>query len=169
MNPDALDANERESNWDGQAELISCMPARLSMSAGKPASARWLSRPCLCAAWTGLSLAFVTPPHGTGLTVCWLKSATGIPCPGCGLTRSLSCGLRGMFTESWHYHPMGLLILALFFTLAGASILKRFRAWLVIMINSNEKLFKFLYLGFVFAFVGFGFLRAMVTFVDTLP
>jgi len=65
-----------------------------------------LGKPCLFAAWSGLFLAAVTPPHGAGFTVCWLKASTGIPCPGCGLTRSLSCALRGMFMESWQYHPM---------------------------------------------------------------
>src|SRR5262249_17002125 len=65
----------------------------------------WLAKPSVAAAWLGLALAFVTPPHGTGFTVCWFKNSTGLPCPGCGLTRSFSCALRGMFLESWHYHP----------------------------------------------------------------
>src|SRR5690349_13366748 len=87
------------------------------------ASRRWLGGPSIFAAWVGLCLAFVTPPHGTGFTVCWLNAATGVPCLGCGLTRSLSCCLRGMFRESWHYHPMGLAVLALFMAIAAASVL----------------------------------------------
>src|SRR5205807_1514463 len=145
------------------------MPVPNYMNSGKPASARWLSGPCLCAAWAGLLLAFFTPPHGTGWTVCWLKYATGIPCPGCGLTRSLSCALRGMLSESWHFHPMGFLVLALFVTLATASALPRFREWLVTLMDSNERLFNALYLGFVVTFVGFGLIRALVTFGHWLP
>src|ERR1044071_4195059 len=75
---------------------------------------RWQSTLTVLASWLGLLLAAITPPHGNGVTICWIKRATGIDCPGCGLTRSLSCGLRGMFVESFNYHPFGLFILALF-------------------------------------------------------
>src|SRR5258708_3623488 len=105
---------------------------------------RWLGKPCVFAAWAGLLLAFLTRRHGTGLSVCWIESATGIPCPGCGLTRSLSCGLRGMFTESWHYHPMGLLILALFVIIVAASLLPRLRRYLNSLIESKARLFNLL-------------------------
>jgi hypothetical protein len=64
---------------------------------------------------------------------------------------------------------MGFLVLALFVILAGASLLPRLRDWLIIVIDSNQRLFNSLYLGFVFAFVGFGLLRALVTFVHWLP
>jgi len=133
------------------------------------ASGRWLGKPCILAAWAGLLLAFVTPPHGTGFTVCWLKSATGLPCPGCGLTRSLSCALRGMFTESWHYHPMGFLVLVLFITIAAASVLPSFRNCLTKLIESNSRMSNTLYLGFVISFVAFGLVRSLLTFVHLLP
>ena len=55
----------------------------------------------------------------------WVYGTTGVPCPGCGVTRSLSCGLRGLWLESWNYHPMGLLILALFAFTAAQSLLPR--------------------------------------------
>jgi len=121
------------------------------------------------AAWAGLLLALLTPPHGTGFTLCWLASGTGIPCPGCGLTRSLSCGLRGMFTESWHYHPMGFLVLAMFVTIAAASVLPGLRNYLISLIESKAKLINVLYLGFVVTFVVFGLLRALVRFGHLLP
>ena len=38
------------------------------------------------------------------------------------MTRSLSCGIRGMFLESWEYHPMGLFVLALFVVTAAQSL-----------------------------------------------
>src|SRR5579863_1296395 len=74
----------------------------------------WQSPLTVCASWLGLFLAAIMPPHDSGTTICWMKRTTGISCPGCGLTHSLSCGLRGMFADSLAYHPFGLFILALF-------------------------------------------------------
>src|SRR5579859_5366978 len=84
---------------------------------------RWLGKTTVMAAWLGLLLAVVSPPQGSGIAVCWWKGCTGLPCPGCGLTRSLSCGLRGMFQESWNYHPLGLVILGLFVATIVISLL----------------------------------------------
>lgn len=129
------------------------------------ASRRWLGKPCVWAAWLGLSLAALTPPHGAGINICWLNSCTGLPCPGCGLTRSLSCGLRGMFAESWGYHPMGLLILTLFLVVAGISLLPAAtQRNLCRYIESHARLFNSLYLGFVGAFVCFGIVRGVVAY-----
>ena len=125
---------------------------------------RWLGRPGIVASWAGLLLALFTPPQGTGFTVCWLKAGTGLPCPGCGLTRSPSCGLRGMFAESWHYHPMGLLILGFFVAVAAASLVPGLRNYFTAFIESRSRLFTLVYVGFVVAFVGFGLVRALVMF-----
>jgi hypothetical protein len=72
-------------------------------------SERWLGRPCVIAAWLGLALALVSPPHGSPIQLCWQQSATGIPCVGCGITRSLSCGIRGMMhvRDRLHRHMRG--------------------------------------------------------------
>ena len=121
----------------------------------------WLAPACFWAAWLGLSLAVVTPPHGNGVTVCWFKAATGIPCPGCGLTRSMSCALHGMLGESWNYHPLGMAVLLILLLTAAISVLpfgskqnvRRF-------IETRASLFNFIYVGFVSLFVGFGFVRA---------
>ena len=132
------------------------------LNRGPGASNRWLSQASICVAWFGLLLACLTPPHGTGFTICWIKSATGLPCPGCGLTRSLSCAMRGILTESWHYHPMGLMILALFFVIAVTSLLPRqFRRGVMRHIESHPRFFNTLYLAFVAAFVGFGMIRML--------
>jgi len=147
----------------------SALPPTGWMNGRYSASGRWLGKPCIIAAWAGLLSAILTPPHGTGFTICWLKSATSLPCPGCGLTRSLSCVLRGMFTESWHYHPFGFLVLALFVTITAASLLPRLRNYLICLIESNSRMSNILYLGFVISFVAFGLVRSLVTFVHLLP
>jgi hypothetical protein len=130
----------------------------------RPARAyhRWQSTLTVWASWLGLLLAVITPPHGNGTTICWIKQCTGIDCPGCGMTRSLSCGLRGMFAESFSYHPFGLLVLALFLFTAVASLMPSARQRLAATMEARPVLFNGLYLAFVIAFVGFGGARALV-------
>jgi len=50
-------------------------------------------------AYTWLSSRFL----GTG---CLLASTTGIPCPGCGMTRAVFALLHGDIHASLHYHPL---------------------------------------------------------------
>lgn len=132
----------------------------------KPANVAdlWLGKPCVIVAWFGLALALACPPHGiAGIQLCWWQSATGIPCLGCGLTRSLSCGVRGMFVESWHYHPMGMLILALFLFTAAQSLLPgRWRDRLKSFLEARARIFNLLYATFVLAFIAYGTSRALI-------
>ena len=46
-------------------------------------------------------------PHSHG-PACIFRLTTGIPCPGCGMTRSLSSIWRGDFLLSLRFHPLGL-------------------------------------------------------------
>ncbi|MDR3710893.1 MAG: DUF2752 domain-containing protein [Capsulimonadaceae bacterium] len=39
--------------------------------------------------------------------LCVFHAVTGLPCPGCGMTRSLICLMHGRFHESFLYHPLG--------------------------------------------------------------
>jgi hypothetical protein len=124
---------------------------------------RWLGPIPVGVAWLGLVLALVCPPHGCGFTTCWFRACTGLPCPGCGMTRSLSCALRGMFLESWSYHPLGLLILVLFVTTAAISLRPAHeRQRLARYMESHALLFNALYWGFVLTFIGFGVTRALL-------
>jgi hypothetical protein len=43
---------------------------------------------------------------------CSFKNLTGLPCPGCGLTRSIVSGIHGDFKASFMYHRLGLLTIA---------------------------------------------------------
>ena len=44
--------------------------------------------------------------------VCLLKQMSGLPCPGCGLTRSLVAAVHADWGKSFIHHRMGLLVLA---------------------------------------------------------
>lgn len=48
---------------------------------------------------------------------CSFLHATGLPCPGCGLTRSVMATLRGDFAAAWVYNPIGILMTLLFLAL----------------------------------------------------
>jgi len=161
MSPGAL------SNFTLQKPSLVALKNWLSDS--RKASTRWLGKYCVIAAWLGLFLAIITPPHGTSFSICWFKNCTGLPCPGCGLTRSFSCALRGMFVESWQYHPMGLLILTMLLAIAFASVLPaRLRERLSNYMESRAYAFNLLYLAFVVAFLAFGVSRAMLNLISIL-
>jgi len=68
-----------------------------------------------------------------------------------------------MFAESIVYHPMGLLVLCLFLTIAGASLLPRhLKVALRCSIQAHAGIFNALYLVFVASFVGYGLLRSLI-------
>jgi len=50
-------------------------------------------------------------------SVCLFYQLTGLPCPGCGLTRSFVCIGHGYWRDSLHWHPLGLGIYAVFLLL----------------------------------------------------
>lgn len=55
------------------------------------------------------------PQNGTigGLpSLCIFKNITGLPCPGCGLTRSVVYSAHGQWQQAIAYHPFGPLFLA---------------------------------------------------------
>jgi MFS superfamily sulfate permease-like transporter len=61
-----------------------------------------------------LALGLLLPhlPGNPGLP-CPLRSATGVPCPFCGLTTSVKAALHGDGHGAWSANPFGLLVLAL--------------------------------------------------------
>ncbi|MEK6238180.1 MAG: DUF2752 domain-containing protein [Planctomycetales bacterium] len=44
--------------------------------------------------------------------LCMMKRTTGVPCPGCGLTRSFISLASGRFEDAWSYNPAGMLLFA---------------------------------------------------------
>lgn len=56
---------------------------------------------------SGLELMGLTMPHS-----CLFNNLTGIPCPGCGLTRSLTSAVHGDFAGSFSHHRLGMVVLA---------------------------------------------------------
>src|SRR5262245_43411759 len=83
----------------------------------------------------GLLLAFVLPRGGFGVPMCSFKVYTGLPCPGCGLTRSMIDVAHGDFAGALRMNPLGPLLFSLFaglglLTFAPALMRQRFAAWM---------------------------------------
>jgi hypothetical protein len=55
-----------------------------------------------------LLAAVLLPPDGASLPICPSRLLTGIPCPGCGLTRSVTSLAHADFRRGWLYNPFGI-------------------------------------------------------------
>lgn len=74
----------------------------------------------LCGAVIGLAAILPLPQNGAILalpSLCPFHNLTGLPCPGCGLTRSFVCCAHGQITAAFAYHPLGPILFG------GASLL----------------------------------------------
>ena len=83
--------------------------------AGPPDAAPWLaqvaaSRTLSFLSAAGLVAAALLPPGGLGLPLCQFRVWTGLPCPGCGLTRSLIGVGHLDLDRAWTFHPLGPLL-----------------------------------------------------------
>lgn len=73
--------------------------------------------------WGGLFLAYfwilynLLKDKGAGFSVCPFRNITGLPCPGCGITRSVCFALSGSFAESFAMNPLGLAVVLVLFVL----------------------------------------------------
>lgn len=71
-----------------------------------------------------------------GHGLCPSKELLGLPCPGCGLTRSILLILQGRFAESWHLQPFGYawLLLAVVFFLDRYLLESRQKVWVTLLV-----------------------------------
>lgn len=108
-------------------------PSRPAGSAFPTALAVWLG-----GAAAALAVAAWLATFGPGeTTVCLLRNWTGIPCPGCGVTRSLAALLRGDLGAALRVHPLAPVLaieLLLLWVAWGVSLVRARRGldeWLV--------------------------------------
>ena len=97
--------------------------------------ALWLGSGALALAGFFL-LGWIQLPSGPAFSICAFRRMTGIPCPGCGMTRAVSALARGQFLLALHFHPFAPLLLAE----AGAAWAAIGRAVAQAMRNSNGAL-----------------------------
>lgn len=77
----------------------------------KPAEGEWK----LTAIATGTLLISVAVPLGTlpEIVLCPFRQVTGLPCPGCGLTRGFVCIGHGNIAQAIDFNPFALPLFAL--------------------------------------------------------
>jgi hypothetical protein len=69
----------------------------------------------------GGAVYFACSWWGMDFFPCPLRQVTGLPCPGCGLTRSCLAMVRGDWLEMWRQHPFGP-VFALFWVVVGVGL-----------------------------------------------
>lgn len=134
---------------------------------GEPAGAG-SSYPTALAFWVGGIVAAVATALwlsalGPGeTTICLIRNWTGVPCPGCGVTRAIEAMLRGSYAEAFTLHPLAPFAVAeaAVVWIAWGVSLARFRRGL------DERKLALLLLVNVVAFVALWIVRAAT---GTLP
>ncbi|WP_183094067.1 DUF2752 domain-containing protein [Nocardioides stalactiti] len=70
----------------------------------------------------------LSPDHiEDGPVICPFRALTGLPCPGCGLTRSWVYAAHGWWRESFASNPFGLVVVAGLLALAVTVVVRRAR------------------------------------------
>ncbi len=124
------------------------------------------------AAFGALVLVMLTaalPSQGAGIQICFFRYLTGLPCPGCGLTRSFSCILHGDFARGYEYHPFGFVLLPIFLLAAFTLFLPSSRrSQLEDFMRSRQSRLRLVYLTFIYGFIAFGVIRTALYAVQGL-
>ena len=117
------------------------------------------------ATWGSLGMLLLVshlPPDGAGVPVCLFRAISGLPCPGCGMTRALSSLIQGNPAAALDYHPFSFLVLPLFLLLALHNFLPQAaRQRVQAFCAAHERAIRRGYHGFIYAFVGFGVARLL--------
>lgn len=78
----------------------------------------------------GIAIALFAPLDRIEYSICYFYNATALPCPGCGLTRSVIRIFHLNFAEAWFFNPFGypVALAFVFFSIAAFSQ-PLFRLW----------------------------------------
>jgi hypothetical protein len=131
-----------------------------------PSRARWtidalftpLSRALALAV---LAVSFVFPVGGLGVDLCVFHSTTGLPCPGCGMTRALSALSQGDFSTAAALNPFAFVAWPTFAFIAALTFLGRDRRERLVARLNTARAGRYYLLAFI-SFLSFGLIRLAV-------
>ena len=117
-----------------------------------------------------LIVSRLLPPDGVFLTICGFKILTGLPCPGCGLTRSVINLSHLHFALSFRLHPLGMAVylMSIFLILYGC-IPEKTRIAVDEMLLRNRKLLNTIGIIAVFLLAGIWIFRLIAVYWLRLP
>lgn len=88
-------------------------------------------------ALVSLPVALAVAPvsfFAAGHSLCLVKNLFHLPCPGCGMTRALSCVLHGRFLEAYYFNPLVIMLFPLLSFIWIKTVVRewreiKFRCW----------------------------------------
>lgn len=95
------------------------------------------------------------------MPLCWFHLLTGLPCPGCGLTRSVCAIGRGDFAVAWQCNPFGYVVYGVLVVLLLSPVLARVAPKLTALLESNRFIHVFAVVNFTGLMV-FGLVRLVL-------
>jgi hypothetical protein len=91
---------------------------------------------------------------------CPFKALTGIPCPGCGMTRALLSLAKGDFQGAFHFNPFSFfLVFMVLISMAPGGQLKRLPPGAPVVMNC-------LYVGLLFMVLAYWFFERLLPAVS---
>lgn len=80
-------------------------------------------------ALVGIAIAFLVPQNLDGISLCYFYNITGLPCPGCGLTRSVTRTLHLDPLSAFFLNPFGSPVAVGMAFFAASAFVRPLAAW----------------------------------------
>ena len=107
-----------------------------------------------------LVIIFFLPSNGFGFSTCGMQNYFNLPCPGCGMTRSLTSALHLQFADSFTFHPFGILLALIMLLFSTFSFYpENRRAFIKNWFIKHSNIWVIIYLFAVALFLLFGIVR----------
>ncbi len=105
-------------------------------------------------------ISFILPPDGLGRSTCGLYILTKLPCPACGLTRSVTSISHMEFVKAFYYHPFGFIFYIIFLFLAIYNFMpEKIKNIIKVFFAKNEDIIKYILLFLIASFIIYGIAR----------
>ena len=114
-----------------------------------------------------LLVAALLPPAGLGIPVCLFRAISGLPCPGCGLTRALVALLHGDPAAAFAHHPYSFILLPVLGVMSLHRLLSpAAQSRMAEACIRCERGLSFAYRAVLYSFLGFGIMRMFLTWLQ---